>query len=125
VQRIVQEALTNVRKHAPGAAVSVTVHAGELPGEDVVLRVDDRPVGNGRPRRPKSLAASGGGYGLRGMRERAQLLGGTLDAGAGPDGWGVELRLPPPGAGTPSTPATPSASSTPSTSTTALDEATP
>ncbi|MFZ0379358.1 MAG: sensor histidine kinase [Solirubrobacteraceae bacterium] len=113
VQRIVQEALTNVRKHAPGAAVSVSVHAGEQPEEDVVLRVDDRPISNGHPARPASLAASGGGYGLQGMRERAQLLGGTLDASAGPDGWRVELRLPPPGAGTPSTSATP------------LDEASP
>ena len=113
VQRIVQEALTNVRKHAPGAAVSVAVHAGELPGEDVVLRVDDRPVGNGHSPRPRSLAASGGGYGLRGMRERAHLLGGTLDAGAGPDGWRVELRLPAPSAGTPQAGTAP------------LDEATP
>jgi signal transduction histidine kinase len=113
VQRIVQEALTNVRKHAPGAAVSVAVHAGELPEEDVVLRVDDRPVSNGHPTRPETLAASGGGYGLQGMRERAQLLGGTLDAGAGPDGWRVELRLPPPDAGTPSTSATPLGEATP------------
>jgi signal transduction histidine kinase len=100
VQRIVQEALTNVRKHAPGAAVSVAVHAGERPDEGVVLRVDDHPVDNGHPARgvAKSLAATGGGYGLQGMRERAQLLGGTLDAGAGPSGWRVELRLPPPAA---------------------------
>jgi signal transduction histidine kinase len=96
VQRIVQEALTNVRKHAPGAAVSVALHTGERPEEYVVLRVDDRPLANGHPARPQGLAASGGGYGLQGMRERAQLLGGTLDAGAGPDGWRVELRLPPP-----------------------------
>ena len=53
VQRIVQEALTNVRKHAPGAAVSVAVHAGELPEEDVVLRVDDRPISNGHPARTR------------------------------------------------------------------------
>jgi signal transduction histidine kinase len=102
VQRIVQEALTNVRKHAPGAAVSVAVHAGERPDEDVVLRVDDRPIDNGHPGRAatESLAATGGGYGLQGMRERAQLLGGKLDAGAGPTGWRVELRLPAPGAAT-------------------------
>jgi signal transduction histidine kinase len=100
VQRIVQEALTNVRKHAPGAAVSVAVHAGERADDEVVLRVDDRPGGNGHPARPMSLAATGGGYGLQGMRERAQLLGGTLEAGAGPSGWRVELRLPAPGAGT-------------------------
>jgi signal transduction histidine kinase len=119
VQRIVQEALTNVRKHAPGAAVSVAVHAGARPDDEVVLRVDDRPVGNGHAARPMILAATGGGYGLQGMRERAQLLGGTLEAGAGPSGWRVELRLPAPGAAT-----TPGAVSPPG-AVTALDEATP
>ena len=113
VQRIVQEALTNVRKHAPGAAVSVALHAGELPEEYVVLRVDDRPIGNGHAAVSESLAASGAGYGLQGMRERAQLLGGTLDAGAGPDGWRVELRLPAPGAGAPRVAATPLGEETP------------
>jgi len=94
--RVAQEALTNVRKHAPGAGVSVIVHAGQNPGDDVVLLVQDRPSA-GRPApAPSGLADSGGGYGLQGMRERAALLGGTLDAGAAGDGWRVELRLPPP-----------------------------
>ena len=96
ILRVVQEALTNVRKHAPGAGVSVALHAGERPDDDVVVRIDDRPIANGNPVTRGSLAATGGGYGLKGMRERAQLLGGTLDAGARPDGWRVELRLPPP-----------------------------
>jgi hypothetical protein len=94
--RVVQEALTNVRKHAPGAGVSVAVHAGEGPGDDVVLLVDDRLTGDRPAPVPGELAAAGGGYGLQGMRERAQLLGGMLDAGEAPDGWRVELRLPPP-----------------------------
>jgi signal transduction histidine kinase len=96
VLRVLQEALTNVRKHAPGADVSIAVHAGSGPAEDVVVVVDDQlrhsppgPAANG-------LATSGGGYGLQGMRERAQLLGGTLNAGAAAGGWRVELRLPPP-----------------------------
>ncbi len=96
VLRVVQEALTNVRKHAPGADVSVAVHAGRNPGEEVVLLVDDRPSEGSPTPVPAGLAATGGGYGLQGMRERAQLLGGTLDAGAAGDGWRVELRLPPP-----------------------------
>jgi signal transduction histidine kinase len=97
VFRVVQEALTNVRKHAPGAGVTVALHAGERPDEDVVVLVADRPVGNGRgPGPAASLAATGGGYGLKGMRERAQLLGGTLSAGAVAGGWRVELRLPAP-----------------------------
>jgi signal transduction histidine kinase len=101
VLRVVQEALTNVRKHAPGADVSVAVHAGQAPDDDVVLVVADRtPAGHpagqagGAPR--GELAASGGGYGLQGMRERAQLLGGTLSAGSVNGGWRVELRLPAP-----------------------------
>ena len=93
VLRVVQEALTNVHKHAPGAEVSVALHAGESADDEVVLVVDDR---SGSPPAADSLAATGGGYGLKGMRERAQGLGGTLSAGADGDGWRVELRLPAP-----------------------------
>ncbi|HSC03928.1 MAG TPA: sensor histidine kinase [Solirubrobacteraceae bacterium] len=101
VLRIVQEALTNVRKHAPGAEVSVTVHAGAAPDDQVVLIVDDRPTvaqpaGGHGAGRSQGLAATGGGYGVRGMRERAELLGGTLSAGRVDGGWRVELRLPAP-----------------------------
>jgi signal transduction histidine kinase len=102
VLRIVQEALTNVRKHAPGAAVSVTVHAGEAPDDQVVLIVDDRPPVAQPAAQPKGLAATGGGYGVRGMRERAELLGGTLSAGRVNGGWRVELRLPAPATAVPS-----------------------
>jgi signal transduction histidine kinase len=98
VLRVVQEALTNVRKHAPGANVSVTVHAGRGPGEGVSVQVDDRPAADSPAPRSNGLGATGGGYGLQGMRERAQLLGGTLSAGATGEGWRVELRLPAPAA---------------------------
>ena len=90
--RVVQEALTNVRKHAPGASVSVALHAGDLADPDVLLVVDDHP--SDATRAPSPLAATGGGYGVQGMRERAQALGGTLTAGARGDGWRVELRVP-------------------------------
>jgi signal transduction histidine kinase len=96
VLRVAQEALTNVRKHAPGADVSVAVHAGQNPGDDVVLLIQDRPCASRPAPARDGLADSGGGYGLQGMRERAALLGGTLDAGAVGDGWRVELRLPSP-----------------------------
>jgi signal transduction histidine kinase len=96
VLRVVQEALTNVRKHAPGADVSVAIHAGHESVDDVVLLVEDRPSGERSASVPEGLADAGGGYGLQGMRERATLLGGTLNAGAAGDGWRVELRLPPP-----------------------------
>ncbi|MGP0051576.1 MAG: sensor histidine kinase [Solirubrobacteraceae bacterium] len=98
VLRVVQEALTNVRKHAPGADVCVALHAGESPGEDLVLVIDDWPNGARPVDAPTALAASGGGYGLRGMHERALGLGGTLSAGSDGDGWHVELRLPTAGA---------------------------
>jgi signal transduction histidine kinase len=96
VLRVVQEALTNVRKHAPGAEVSVTVHAGEDPDDEVVLVVADRPTVAQPVGQAGGLAATGGGYGVQGMRERAELLGGTLIAGPTDGGWRVELRLPAP-----------------------------
>ena len=92
VLRVVQESITNVRKHAPGARVSVTLHAGDIADPDVVLVVDDYLPGTARA--PSPLATTGGGYGVQGMRERAQALGGTLTAGARRDGWRVELRVP-------------------------------
>jgi signal transduction histidine kinase len=97
VLRVVQEALTNVRKHAPSASVSVTIDAGSDPGDEVVALVTDQPDGSraGTPA-TNSLATAGGGYGIQGMRERAQALGGTLSAGPVGSGWRVELRLPDP-----------------------------
>ncbi|WP_411089822.1 sensor histidine kinase [Streptomyces sp. 061-3] len=87
VRRVAQEALTNVRKHAPGAGVLVRLEY--LPGE-VALEVRDR--GGRLP--VDELAVSGSGYGLLGMRERAELLGGTLEAGPGEEGFVVRLRVP-------------------------------
>jgi signal transduction histidine kinase len=79
--------MTNVRKHAPGAPVTVrlTYHP-----EDVRLSVDNgaAPVAVLRP-----LADSGGGYGLTGLRERAELCGGALTAQPSGDGYRVEIRL--------------------------------
>jgi signal transduction histidine kinase len=91
VVRVAQEALTNVRKHAPGNDVAVELRVAD----EVVLRVLDTPR-DGSPPRAVDLSGLGGGYGLRGMRERTEILGGSLHAG--PDdagGWVVELRLRP------------------------------
>jgi signal transduction histidine kinase len=90
--RIVQEALTNVRKHAPGASVRVTVDAGTGPDGELVAVIEDR---GGAPAQPDGLADSGGGYGVLGMRERAEQLGGDLEAGPTADGFKVVLRIPP------------------------------
>lgn len=86
--RTVQEALTNVRKHASGAEVEVEVIVAP-DGVDVI--VENRVLA---PITASSLAGTGGGYGLRGMRERAAPLGGTLTAGPTADGWRVALHLP-------------------------------
>jgi signal transduction histidine kinase len=95
VFRVTQEALTNVRKHARGAEVAVTVHAGESSGHEVVLVIADEN-GQTAPGASGGLASTGGRFGIRGMRERAELLGGTLTAGPNGRGWRVELRLPGP-----------------------------
>jgi signal transduction histidine kinase len=92
VYRTAQEALANARKHAPDAAVAMTLFFEE---RAAVLQVaNDTPPGApaGHPADP--LAVTGGGYGLRGLTERAELLGGTLHAGPSEDGWVVELTVP-------------------------------
>jgi signal transduction histidine kinase len=84
--RVVQEALTNAGKHAPGAAVTVT--AERLPGE-LVVRVVNGPAT--RPVHP----SSGGGYGLIGLRERVRTLDGRLRTEPRLDGgFVVEAVLP-------------------------------
>ena len=84
--RVVQEGLTNAIKHAPGSAVAVQLrHAG------TALEVEVRNVDGGTP---SSLAGTGSGVGLAGMRERIEALGGTLDAGPERTGWRLLARLP-------------------------------
>lgn len=85
IYRTAQEALTNVRKHAAAERVEVTLTWGP---DDVTLRVLDHGPGS-----PVAVGA-GGGYGLSGMRERAELLGGRLSAVPAEDGFRVELWLP-------------------------------
>ncbi|WP_428951831.1 sensor histidine kinase [Streptomyces sp. cg35] len=87
VRRVAQEALTNVRKHAPGATARMRLEYGV--GE-VALEIRD----SGASRPQGELTVSGSGYGLLGMRERAELLGGTLDAGPYEEGFVVTLKVP-------------------------------
>jgi signal transduction histidine kinase len=83
--RIVQEALTNARRHAPGAAIDVELHYAAD-----ALRVRIRDNGPGPPDAPPA-----GGLGLLGMRERALAVGGELRAGPAADGgFLVETVLP-------------------------------
>ncbi len=82
--RIVQEALTNTMKHAgPGASARIVVTYG---GDELRIEATDDGTGD---------ATTGAGNGLRGMRERAALLGGEVTAGPGPGGGYLVLaRLP-------------------------------
>jgi signal transduction histidine kinase len=85
--RIVQEALTNARRHAPGAAVDVELH---YRGDEIVLRVHDSGPGA-----PPSQSPNGHGHGLAGMRERVTMVGGRVTAGSAPGiGFLVEAVLP-------------------------------
>jgi len=82
--RITQEALTNARRHALGAAVDVELHY-----TDRTLRLRIRDNGPG----PRTVSA--GGHGMPGMRERAAAVGGRLRAGpAAGGGFLVEATLP-------------------------------
>ncbi|WP_254402452.1 sensor histidine kinase [Streptomyces sp. AC555_RSS877] len=85
VYRVIQEALTNVMKHAPTANASVTVHYDEAAVH--VLVSDD-----GQESIPAATTAGHAGHGLIGMRERAGIYGGTVTAGPGPQG-GFEVAL--------------------------------
>lgn len=81
--RIVQESLSNAAKHARPARADVRItHAGGM----LCVEVTDDST---------NAAPAGEGSGLRGMRERAEQLGGSLEAGPAPDrGWRVRARLP-------------------------------
>jgi signal transduction histidine kinase len=96
--RIVQESLTNARKHGgPAAAVSVTLRFYE---DRLVINVTDDgrdrdggPAGKGQER-GLGPPGDGLGHGLVGMRERAEAYGGTMTAGPRGGGWHVSATLP-------------------------------
>jgi signal transduction histidine kinase len=84
--RIVQEALTNVARHAGGASATVRLSYGE---RDLTVQIDDDGRG------PTTGDAMGSGKGIVGMRERVGALGGELEAGPRPGGgFRVRARLP-------------------------------
>ena len=86
--RVVQEALTNALKHAPGAPVMVTVAAQTI---HVAICVQNPAAAE----QPSALARSGGKYGLAAMQERVTACGGSLTAGPTPaGGWQVRALLP-------------------------------
>jgi signal transduction histidine kinase len=85
--RVVREGLTNVHKHARGAATCVSVTGDEQRGVTIEV-VNLRPVAS-------ATLLPGSGVGLLGLRERVSLVGGTLDAGPSSDGgWRLVAWLP-------------------------------
>jgi len=97
VYRVLQEALSNARRHAPASPVDIATEYGE---DSLVVTVRNA----GPPDEGGVTAGSGQsealpGHGLIGMRERAEFVGGTLDAGPTPrGGWRVRLAVPRPAA---------------------------
>lgn len=90
VYRVVQEALTNATKHAPGSAVRVGIaHTGDT----TRVRVVNSPPTPGRTPGGQPVAA-GGNHGLAGLRERVTVLGGALRAGPYEGGFEVTATLP-------------------------------
>lgn len=103
--RIVQEALSNARRHAPGTAVTVTVAQSsdalrlQVANGPTPLPANGHPPVNGRPavngRHRQPLNSHQPGQGLAGMRERVALLGGQLSTGPAPEGgYVVSAMLP-------------------------------
>jgi signal transduction histidine kinase len=100
IYRVVQEALTNVSRHAQATQAVVSIaNRG-----DGFLRVTVTDDGQGLPSDPSRMGPRGdgleGGFGMSGMRERAELVGGELDLGPAP-GKGTRMRLTVPLAGRP------------------------
>ena len=97
VYRIVRESLTNVRKHAPGTRVTVRVSYGP---SQLRLTIRNTPPGqaadaSGRAWTPPGLAGTGSGLGIAQLRQRVELVHGTLRAGPSRDGgFCVEATLP-------------------------------
>ncbi|MFI0816381.1 sensor histidine kinase [Streptomyces sp. NPDC021098] len=95
--RIVQECLTNARKHAPGAAV--TIRLAGTPADRLTVEVHTTSPPAPAPD-PATAGGAGGGQGLVGLAERARLAGGELTAGPADDGFRVRAWLPWPAADT-------------------------
>lgn len=87
IYRTIQEGLTNARKHAPGATVTIRA---SMNAHELVLTVHSEPGAGG-----SRSSLPGAGVGLTGLAERAALLGGTLDTSQDSQGFTVRMTLPP------------------------------
>jgi signal transduction histidine kinase len=90
IHRVIQEAMTNAVKHAPGAGLTVELH-----GRDDRVEVTVHNAAPPATVPAATLSITGGGRGLAGMRDRVHRQGGEVHAGpAGDGGWDVTARLP-------------------------------
>jgi signal transduction histidine kinase len=86
--RVTQEALTNVVKHAPGAPTTVSL---SFEPASVTLVVENGPSASAVS---KPLDNAGGGYGLQGIKERLELIGGRVETGPNDGGWRIAAEVP-------------------------------
>jgi signal transduction histidine kinase len=90
IHRVIQEAITNALKHAPGADITIRLHGGI----DIVELGVHNPQASTSAATEAGLGPTGGGHGIAGMRERVQRDGGDFHAGPdGEGGWDVSARL--------------------------------
>jgi len=87
--RAAQEAVTNARKHAPGAPVSIRL---DFDARSTTLRVTNGVCPTAKAR--SELSTTGGGFGLQGMRERIELLVGQVVAEPSTLGFSVQVAVP-------------------------------
>jgi signal transduction histidine kinase len=86
-----QEALTNVARYAPGAAIDIALR---YEPDHTTLRVEDRSRLVAGSQVGEGLPGVGGGRGLAGLRERVERIGGSVHAGPTDEGWLVEVVVP-------------------------------
>jgi signal transduction histidine kinase len=103
LHRVVEEALTNARRHAPRAVTDVALLVGDDGVVVIVDSVGELGAGDGAGAGAGAEPVDGGGprYGLVGMRERMAAVGGEVEAGPTPTGWRVRCRAPLASEGTP------------------------
>ncbi len=93
--RVVQELLTNARKHAPGVPVRLSVTGGPRAGSLDIATANHMPHEAGTDSAAGAVGARGSGSGLTGVRERIERLGGTMHSGLDPAGvFRVQIHLP-------------------------------
>ena len=95
IYRVAQEGLTNVRRHSGASRAELSI---DWQPTTVVVTVTDQDDPN-NPTAHQTVDQARGGHGLRGLAERVQLLGGSLESGPFGGGWRVRAEIPREGVG--------------------------